>query len=176
MSQTNALPTKVAVLLAQFPGPLSLPQTSRFWIVLFAPMAATIAFLAWVMWNVRADVTIKGLVLIATIVLGVVAPLIVLISICVAKKMPRLVLDADGYEIQQLFYNYRRPWRRVEGFSSFGPFVVVHDHSPPHRHFVNRELIIPGFARLGPYGLTCLLTAWRKLALERGPWGMWTNT
>ena len=173
MTPPDAMSRQATGVLAQFPGPVILHQTRLIWIVLLALPWAPIVYLVWRFWPFLTNLTIKG-VLVAFVPLGLVWGLSAIVAVmCITRGMPRLVLDGEGFELQNLLgVYYRRRWRNVAGFSPRLVWVLFRDRTPVGNRWeklIRAQFWLPAYFGFGSKGLADLMTAWREQALAQ-PW------
>jgi hypothetical protein len=172
MTQPGDSSSASAAILAQFPGPLILHQTKFTWLVLLALPLAPVVYLFVKFWPLLADMTAKGWLAFGGPILAVWASLAVAAAVCITRGLPRLVLDGEGFELQNLLGGYfRRRWRDVAGFSPCLFFVLLRHKTPATSLWtkLNREVFLPAFFGFGTKGLAGVMTAWREQALSQ-PW------
>ena len=112
---------QVDVILAKFPGPVTLYVSRRRRLVGLAFSLAVTAIFAWI-WIADADTPSRGLydgiMLPVTILLfgGLAIRAVILL---LWPGSASLTLDANGFEIGQVFRHIRLPWLPWRGVSSF---------------------------------------------------------
>src|SRR5262245_29369930 len=173
MAQSDDSSSASAPILAQFPGPLILHQTKFTWLVLLALPLAPAVYLFVKFWPLLANMTAKDWFVFGMPILMAWVSLAVAAALCIARGLPRLVLDGEGFELQNLLGGYfRRRWRDVAGFSPCLFFVLLRYKTPANSLWMKlkREVFLPAFFGFGTKGLAGVMTAWRERALAQ-PWG-----
>lgn len=163
-----AILTDPVALLAYFPGPVRLTPSPRKWLLV---LAGCLAFVLGGVW-LRNENAVVAWLCIAFFGLGV--------PVAVAMLLPgaaSLVLDADGFEVTNIFRRYRARWADVTGFTvaslpPAGHAMVVYDDANAKRSAlgaINKSLVgrnagLPDTYRLTPENLASLMAGWRERA------------
>jgi hypothetical protein len=163
-----AIETDPAAILARFPGPVRLTPSPRKWLLVLAGCLAFVLIGVWM----RNDDAVGAWFGIAFFGLGV--------PIAGAMLLPgaaSLVLDADGFEVTNLFRRYRAHWANVTGFTvagvaPSGTKMVVYDAAAGKHNLlgeistrlVGRNAGLPDTYQLAPADLASLMAGWRERA------------
>ncbi len=128
------------------------------------------SYLTWYLWPLLTHPHAKNLpagrVLLAIIVL-LWLMLIVAAVVLLLTDIPRLTLNAKGFEIHHLFGVQRRGWDEVERFAPFlGFFIIFHASERSVWQKINKKFL-PNHFGLGAKKLGRVMTAWRECALAQ---------
>jgi hypothetical protein len=162
--------TDATVLLASFPGPLRLTPSPKKWLLV---LAGSLVFVASGIWLRNEDPSVAW-PCIAFFGLGVLVAGTMLLP-----GAAGLVLDADGFEVTNLFRRYRVHWANVTGFMVAGvppsgtKMVVYDDDAGKHnllgeisKGLVGRNAGLPDTYGLAAADLASVMTGWRERAVR----------
>ena len=160
--------TKVDLLLAQFPGPVTIRTSGLKFGVLCAPLVVLVAFGVWKVWHWH-PLGLKAQAILTGIYALPLALLIVLVTILHVKDMRRITLDSDGIAFHWPFGVQERRWNDVSRFVSRVVYVGFSDTSQP-TGFLDKlsrvgsrgRRILINFFALGSNDLARLMTLWRE--------------
>ena len=157
-----------AAILARFPGPVRLTPSPRKWLLI---LAGGLVFVACGIW-MRNDNAVMAWLCIAFFGLGTL--------IAGAMLLPGaagLVLDADGFEVTNIFRRQRTRWADVTGFTvadipPSGQKLVVYDDARVknstlgkiNTSLAGRDAALPDTYGLAPQALANLMAGWRERA------------
>jgi hypothetical protein len=160
--------TKTEALLAQFPGPIvSYGCRLPLLVLAIVLVCGTIWLSAWLGRLLLTSTAIPLVLLLAFAWLF----LIVVFPIQVVKRLPRLVLNSEGYETHSLVGVQRTQWREVASFSSI-LFLAFHRPSRSPRGLwekMNHVRMWSCTFGLGANDFVRLMSKWRERALANFP-------
>ena len=158
-------------LLARFPGPVTL-HASRLQQASFLALSIILnSCVTWYVWPLLTNPQVTsrpaGLFILATIIL-LWLMLIVGAALVLLTDLPRLTINARGFEFHHLFGVRRRGWDEVERFAPFlGLLIISHTSGLSFWQKINRELFLPNHFGLGAKKLGRVMTAWCERALAQ---------
>jgi hypothetical protein len=157
-----------SALISRFPGPLRLVPSRRKWLLVLAGCLAFVTIGIFF----RGDNPVVGWLSIAFFGLGV--------PVAGAMLLPGaagLVLDADGFDVTNMFRRYRVRWINVTGFTvasvppSLNKMVVYDDAAGKHNllgeistGLVGRNAGLPDTYGMAAADLAQLMAGWRERA------------
>jgi hypothetical protein len=175
MSRHGPWSDKVAALLTQFPGPVTLHPSKLKWVAFFVVVALPMVFGILLLWPELQRLSGKDMVIVAAFFIGPILGLFFVAVITFGRDLPRITLDAEGFEIRYPFSTRYMHWSEVGQFYSF-LFLAFHvDTRPPHGRWDRyQRAYLGGDHRfwndnfgLGAKNFVRLMNAWRERALAQ---------
>jgi hypothetical protein len=167
---------QVALILASFPGPVTLHPSRRKFVFALAVCLACVVIAAWLLQEDSLSPAGTAKVWLGLVVFGICAfvPAVMLLP-----GAGRLTLDAEGFEQVSLYVKRRAAWRQVGNFTirqyslrgRNTHFVGYDDARLPadnmKRRMIGRNAALPDAYGLSHDALASLMTQWRARALAQ---------
>jgi hypothetical protein len=165
---------KVALILASFPGPVTLHPSRRKFVFGLAVCLASVVIAIGLLQGDSLSPTGMAKVWLGLVVFGVCA---LVPAVMLLPGAGRLTLDAEGFEQVSLYLKRRVAWRQVGNFTvrryslrgRNTDFVGYDDARLPadnmNRRMIGRNAALPDTYDLSHDELASLMTQWRARAL-----------
>jgi hypothetical protein len=163
-----------ALILASFPGPVTLHPGRRKFVLALAGCLAFVAIAIWLLQEGSLSPAGTAKVWLGLVVFGVCA---LVPAVMLLPGAGRLTLDAGGFEQVSLYVKRRVPWHQVGNFTvrqyslrGRNNYFVGYDDARLRADNMNRRMIGRNAALPDTYGLAhdelaSLMTQWRARAL-----------
>ncbi|SRR6266508_589925 len=100
MSDSSILSEKAKVILAQFPGPMTIRPSKWRMLAFFSPLFLLAAAGIWILWPFRLQ--LREWLIIGGFAGGPLLLIVTLTAISLAKDLPRIMLDSEGFLLTTL--------------------------------------------------------------------------
>jgi hypothetical protein len=168
MSDSSILSEKAKVILAQFPGPVTIRPSKWKMLAVSSPMFLLAAAAIGILWPFRLQ--LREWLIIGGFAGGPLLFIVTLTAISLVKDMPRITLDSEGFWSTALLGSGGKRWQDVSCFKSAVGVIAFVDASQPKGFWsrINRFHLFPSLYQLKSKDISRLMTAWRERALM--PW------
>jgi len=164
---------QVAVILASFPGPVTLHPSRRKFVFALAVCLASSVIALWLLQGDSLSPAGTAKLWLGLVVFGICA---LVPAVMLLPGAGRLTLDAEGFEQVSLYVKRRAAWRQVGNFTvrqyslrGRTNYFVGYDDARlsadnMKRHMIGRNAALPDTYGLSHDDLASLMTQWRARA------------